>query len=87
MALKYENAALLAIDDLVAFNIAWTTTFLAVFVAAFVFVYLPQTASVSHNIKEQRTMLVLLPPAIAEGVDDIAATIEGELARESAAHV
>ena len=85
MALKYETAALLAIDDLLAFDIAWTATFLAVFVICFVLVYLPQTAAVSRVIKEQRIMLVLLPPAIAEGVDDVATAITKELARESIA--
>ena len=83
MEIKYEDAALLAIDTLLAFDIAWTAAFLAVFVIGFVLVYLPQTASVSREIKEQRIMLVLLPPAIAEGVDDIATAITKELARES----
>ena len=83
MALQYENAALLAIDHLRTFDIAWTASFLAVFLVAFGCVYLPQTAKVSHDIKEQRVMLVLLPPAIAEGVDDIASVIASELSRES----
>ena len=83
MTLQYERAALLAVDNLLAFDIGWTAAFTVVFLIAFVHVYIPQTASVSHEIKEQRTMLVLLPPAIAEGVDDLAAVITSELARES----
>lgn len=83
MAHTYRDSALLAVDSLRVFDVGWTCAFIAVFLAAFVTVYMPQTDSVSRDIKEQRIMLVLLPPAIAEGVDDLAKVIASEIARET----
>ena len=84
MAARYKLAALGAIDDLRAFDTGWTASFLVLFCAAFVAVYLPQTAFVSRVIKQQRVMLVLLPPQIVDTVDDLTTAIRDELAREGA---